>query len=58
VTSTELSLALPLLSASAPGGLAPQEVFAFLPLRSYGFRFVLQGDWCVRDAPTGTSLQH
>ena len=50
VARTELSLALPLVppaALAAPGGLPPQEVFAFLPLRSFGFRFVLQGDWIV-----------
>ena len=31
-----------------PGGRpAQQSVFAFLPLRSYGLRFVLQADWVV-----------
>ncbi len=25
--------------------LPPQQVFAFLPLRSYGFRFIVQGDF-------------
>lgn len=25
--------------------LQPQQVFAFLPLRSYGFRFIVQGDF-------------
>ena len=25
--------------------LQQQQVFAFLPLRSYGFRFILQGDF-------------
>ncbi len=25
--------------------LHPQQVFAFLPLRSYGFRFIVQGDF-------------
>jgi len=50
VARTELAIALPLLPRallSVPGGLPCQEVFAFLPLRSYGFRFVLQGDWVV-----------
>jgi hypothetical protein len=27
--------------------LEPHHVYAFLPLRSYGFRFTLQGDWKV-----------
>ncbi len=51
IAATRLALALPLLprEALAPGAgpLPDQEVFAFLPLRSYGFRFLLQGDWVV-----------
>jgi hypothetical protein len=43
---TRLSVAIPLLSAAAlqPGAPPPpaRDVFAFLPLRSYGFRWVLQ----------------
>ena len=27
--------------------LPPQSVFAYLPLRSYGFRFIIQGDFEV-----------
>ena len=27
--------------------LPPQNVFAYLPLRSYGFRFIIQGDFEV-----------
>ncbi|CAH1791177.1 unnamed protein product [Owenia fusiformis] len=50
VESTEIALAFPLqpegtdLSRSLP---SKQPVFAFLPLRSYGFRFVVQGDFDV-----------
>ena len=45
---TKLSIAIPLLSASSRGGpLPPRDVYAFLPLRSYGFKFVLQGDFQV-----------
>ena len=29
------------------GPLAQCNVFAFLPLRSYGFRFIVQGDWIL-----------
>ncbi|GFR44710.1 hypothetical protein Agub_g5710, partial [Astrephomene gubernaculifera] len=37
-----------LLAPSWRGGRPPQQpVFAFLPLRSYGLRFVVQGDWVV-----------
>ena len=30
---------------SLPQDLQQQQVFAFLPLRSYGFRFIVQGDF-------------
>eukprot|EP01105_Mastigella_eilhardi_P010550 TRINITY_DN2467_c0_g1_i2.p1 TRINITY_DN2467_c0_g1~~TRINITY_DN2467_c0_g1_i2.p1 ORF type:complete len:2832 (+),score=526.79 TRINITY_DN2467_c0_g1_i2:983-8497(+) len=43
---SELVLAFPL---RPPFDTAPpqQRVFAFLPLRSYGFRFIVHGDWEV-----------
>ncbi|XP_025076268.1 uncharacterized protein LOC112553340 isoform X4 [Pomacea canaliculata] len=50
VESTEIALAFPLASktqrfhSQAP---AKQPVFAYLPLRSYGFRFIVQGDFDV-----------
>ena len=50
VKSTELTLAFPLKSRSELLGqesLQSLEVFAFLPLRSYGFRFLVQADWLV-----------
>jgi hypothetical protein len=50
VNSTELTLAFPLKSRSELQGLESLqslEVFAFLPLRSYGFRFLVQADWLV-----------
>jgi hypothetical protein len=50
VESTEIALAFPLQSAKEERTkvLPPkQPVFAFLPLRSYGFRFVVQGDFDV-----------
>lgn len=49
ITVTEVQLALPLLSRASldAGPLPDQEVHAFLPLRSYGFRFLLQADWVV-----------
>ncbi|KAF1323435.1 Phosphoserine aminotransferase, partial [Globisporangium splendens] len=45
----EIALALPLPGSSTSAGdrLPLQQVFAYLPLRSYGFRFVLQGDFEV-----------
>ncbi|XP_077982386.1 uncharacterized protein LOC144437336 [Glandiceps talaboti] len=56
VESTELAVAFllqPTSTNSDVGSLYPQsipaqqKVFAFLPLRSYGFRFVVQGDFDV-----------
>ncbi|XP_070575816.1 uncharacterized protein [Ptychodera flava] len=54
VESTELALAFLLQPTSVDGGTlyaqsepSKQKVFAFLPLRSYGFRFVIQGDFDV-----------
>ncbi|KAJ1570005.1 hypothetical protein HK096_006342, partial [Nowakowskiella sp. JEL0078] len=46
VTSTELSLAFP-LDLPADSHPPQQQVFAFLPLRSYGYRFIIQGDFVV-----------
>ncbi len=49
VERTDVIVAIPLPAAgpacSTPPG--PQEVFAFLPVRSYGFRFVLQADFVL-----------
>lgn len=49
VRETEIALALPLDDSSSSMGDRPplQQVFAYLPLRSYGFRFILQGDFEV-----------
>ncbi|KAL3860253.1 hypothetical protein ACJMK2_010402, partial [Sinanodonta woodiana] len=51
VESTEIALAFPIQSVGqkTPAHVLPpkQPVFAFLPLRSYGFRFVIQGDFDV-----------
>ncbi|XP_057182526.1 uncharacterized protein LOC130549349 isoform X2 [Triplophysa rosa] len=46
--STELALAFQ-LSDSSSGDAIPQKqpVFAFLPLRSFGFRFIIQGDFDI-----------
>ncbi|CAH0521428.1 unnamed protein product [Peronospora belbahrii] len=50
--STEIALALPI--AAQPKDFCNradrpplQQVFAYLPLRSYGFRFILQGDFDI-----------
>lgn len=42
VDETTVSLAFSLDDGAAPG---QQPVFAFLPLRRYGLRFMVQGDW-------------
>lgn len=43
VDRTKLSLAIPLVpSHTLKRGPPPRDVYAFLPLRSYGFRFILQ----------------
>ena len=51
VESTEMALAFPLKSSGQKLNmhrLPPKQlVFAFLPLRSYGFRFIVQGDFDV-----------
>jgi hypothetical protein len=48
VLKTELTIAFPLPeSAETPTKLPFMDVFAFLPLRSYGLAFVLQADWEV-----------
>ncbi|RLN47902.1 hypothetical protein BBJ28_00013535 [Nothophytophthora sp. Chile5] len=60
---TEIALALPLADQSEgdsePADRPPlQQVYAYLPLRSYGFRFILQGDFEVpssREAITNGS---
>ncbi|XP_056626776.1 uncharacterized protein wu:fj29h11 isoform X3 [Triplophysa dalaica] len=48
VESTELALAFQ-LSDSSSGDAIPQKqpVYAFLPLRSFGFRFIIQGDFDI-----------
>ncbi|DBA00141.1 TPA: hypothetical protein N0F65_000464 [Lagenidium giganteum] len=45
--TAEIAMALPLQPMKALEGSRPplQDVFSFLPLRSYGFRFILQGDF-------------
>lgn len=53
VRPTVMTVAIPWLDdeedAAARGAetLAAQDVFAYLPLRSYGFKFVLQADWDI-----------
>eukprot|EP00741_Cyanophora_paradoxa_P009246 tig00001416_g8956.t1 len=50
VDSTEVALAFPLFSGAAEDEsepLPPQQVFAYLPVRSYGFKFIIQADFLV-----------
>ncbi|XP_041829730.1 protein NO VEIN isoform X2 [Melanotaenia boesemani] len=51
VESTELALAFQLGSNIAEGDVVcqpqKQPVFAYLPLRSFGFRFIIQGDFDI-----------
>ncbi|GMF24716.1 unnamed protein product [Phytophthora fragariaefolia] len=55
---TEIALAFPLVFQEAECRPPLQEVFAYLPLRSYGFRFILHGDFEIpssREAITNGS---
>ncbi|KAI4801184.1 hypothetical protein KUCAC02_000109 [Chaenocephalus aceratus] len=51
VDSTELALAFQLDSSLTEGDIVcqpqKQPVFAYLPLRSFGFRFIIQGDFDI-----------
>ncbi|GFS15970.1 tudor domain-containing protein [Elysia marginata] len=49
VDSTEIALAFPLRGKNVSAQVKPSmlPVFAFLPLRTYGFRFIVQGDFDV-----------
>ncbi|XP_061088728.1 uncharacterized protein wu:fj29h11 isoform X2 [Conger conger] len=49
VESTELALAFKLRDSASDLNIQPekQPVFAFLPLRSFGFRFIIQGDFDI-----------
>jgi hypothetical protein len=49
VPETSVALAFG-LSAASPG---QQPVYAFLPMRSYGLRFMVQGDWVVPSSRWG-----
>lgn len=46
IVHTDLILAFR-LDSSAPSRPNLQKAFAWLPLRSYGFRFILQADWVI-----------
>ena len=45
--ATELALAFPMSQVEADAELEEMMVFAFLPLRPCGFKFVLQADWII-----------
>jgi hypothetical protein len=47
VRNTEIAIALPINLREPTKSLNAQDVFAFLPLCSYGFKFVIQADWIV-----------
>ncbi|XP_053367661.1 uncharacterized protein wu:fj29h11 isoform X2 [Clarias gariepinus] len=47
VESTELALAFQLSDGEVKVQPRQQPVFAFLPLRSFGFRFIVQGDFDI-----------
>ena len=47
IDATELVLAFPLDSAGKALAQAGKEVFAFLPIRNFGFRFYVQGDFLL-----------
>jgi hypothetical protein len=48
VESTDIVIAIPFpTSGLCPAIPDPQEVFAFLPVRPYGFKFVLQADFVL-----------
>jgi hypothetical protein len=44
IDSTEIALAFPIDSDSIN---EQQPIFAFLPVCSYGFRFIIQADWVL-----------
>ena len=60
IQTTEIALAFPLRAhsdvpgeagANAQASLPPMPVFAYLPLRSYGLKFVLQAECAVAHHP-------
>lgn len=46
-TETHILLAFPLPSEEEKPTLKPQNVYAFLPIRNYGFRFLVQADFIL-----------
>ncbi|MGC8886386.1 MAG: sacsin N-terminal ATP-binding-like domain-containing protein [Verrucomicrobiia bacterium] len=47
VEETELILAFPLKQDGSADTISIQNVFAYLPIRTYGFKFVIQADFLV-----------
>ncbi len=47
ITETEIILAFPLKPDSSADTSSEQNLFAYLPVRSYGFRFVIQADFLL-----------
>ncbi|KAM7485828.1 hypothetical protein LguiA_001837 [Lonicera macranthoides] len=47
VQTTEISIAFTLQESGNGKNIDPQPVFAFLPLRTYGLKFILQGDFVL-----------
>ncbi|KAL2757677.1 hypothetical protein ACRALDRAFT_1079807 [Sodiomyces alcalophilus JCM 7366] len=47
ISSSEVVLAFPLESDGRTPFIAPQSVYAFLPIRDYGFNFLLQADFLL-----------
>jgi len=47
VTETEIILAFPLKSNGSANTSTEQKLFVYLPIRSYGFKFIIQADFLV-----------
>ncbi len=47
IDTTEVILAFPLKEDGSPDASREQYVFAFLPVRKYGFRFIIQADFIL-----------
>ena len=47
VSTVELVLAFPLTEEGRPDSSTERPVYSFLPVRSYGFRFAIQGDFIL-----------
>ena len=47
IKETEMSLAFPLNPDCTGNASADQKLFAFLPVRSYGFKFIIQADFLL-----------